>query len=87
VVAQALGVQGLRELANHVGLKANSPAPLVAAAVDFVLEGLYAQKKISRNDDRGYSAAETAPRRTPRREEPMVDENFQIPGGKKKYYN
>src|SRR3954470_7370235 len=87
VVAQALGVQGLRELASHIGLKANSPAPVVAAAVDFVLEGLYAQKKISRNDDRGYSAAEGAPRRAPRREEPMIDESFQIPGSKKKYYN
>jgi len=87
VVSQALGVQGLRELATHVGLKSNSPAPLVASAVDFVLEGLYAQKKISRNDDRGYSAAEASPRRPARREEPMIDENFQMPGGKKKYYN
>jgi len=87
VVSQALGVQGLRELATHAGLKASSPAPLVASAVDFVLEGLYAQKKISRNDDRGYSAAEASPRRAPRREEPMIDESFQIPGGKKKYYN
>jgi magnesium chelatase subunit I len=87
VVSQAVGVQGLRDLANHAGLTSNSPAPLVASAVDFVLEGLYAQKKISRNDDRGYSAAEASPRRAPRREEPMIDENFQMPGGKKKYYN
>src|SRR5947207_145893 len=34
VVSQTSGVQGLRELASHVGLKANSPAPLVASAVD-----------------------------------------------------
>ncbi len=87
VVAQTSGVQGLREVANHLGLKSNSPAPLVASAVDFVLEGLYAQKKIGRSDERGYSAAESAPRRAPRREEPMIDEQFQIPGSKKKYYN
>ena len=87
VVAQTSGVQGLRELANHVGLKSNSPAPLVASAVDFVLEGLYAQKKIGRSDERGYSAAEPTQRRGPRREEPMIDEQFQIPGSKKKYYN
>jgi len=87
VVSQAQGVQGLRELANTAGLKSNSPAPLVASAVDFVLEGLYAQKKISRNDERGYSAAEGSPRRPTRREEPLMDESFQIPGGKKKYYN
>ena len=87
VVSQTSGVQGLRELASHVGLKANSPAPLVASGVDFVLEGLYAQKKIGRNDERGYSAAESSPRRGPRREEPAIDEQFQIPGSKKKYYN
>ncbi len=87
VVSLSRGVQGLRELAAHAGLKSNSPAPLVAAAVDFVLEGLYAQKKIGRSDDRGYSAAEATPRRSPRREEPMLDESFQIPGAKKKYYN
>ena len=87
VVSQAQGVQGLRELANHAGLKGHAAAPLVASAVDFVLEGLCAQKKISRNDDRGYSANEVAPRRAARREEPAMDESFQIPGGKKKYYN
>jgi magnesium chelatase subunit I len=88
VVSQSRGVQGLRELANHAGLRSNAPAPLVASAIDFVLEGLCAQKKISRNDDRGYSAAEAAtPRRNQRRDEPMMDENFQIPGAKKKYYN
>jgi magnesium chelatase subunit I len=87
VVAQSRNVQGLRELAQHAGLKADAPAPVVASAIDFVLEGLYAQKKISRSDERGYAAAEAAPRRPSRREEPAADEGFQIPGGKKKYYN
>jgi magnesium chelatase subunit I len=85
VVKQARGVQGLLDLAKRAGSTAS--APIVASAVDFVLEGLYAQKKISRTDDRGYSAAESAPRRTARREEPAVEESFQIPGAKKKYYN
>jgi magnesium chelatase subunit I len=87
VVAQSRGVQGLLDLAKRAGATPNSSAPVIASAVDFVLEGLYAQKKISRSDDRGYSAAEAAPRRTGRREEPAAEENFQIPGGKKKYYN
>src|SRR5437899_5840171 len=87
VVKQARGVQGLLDLAKRVGLTANASSPNVASAVDFVLEGLYAQKKISRTDDRGYSAAESAPRRTARREEPAAEESFQIPGAKKKYYN
>ena len=52
-----------------------------------MLEGLCAQRKISRNDERGYSAGtEPTPRRG-RREEPAMDEEIRIPGGKKKYYN
>ena len=60
---QTRGVQGLRELAERAGLPPGAPAPAVASAIDFVLEGLYAQKKISRSEERGYSAAEAAPRR------------------------
>jgi magnesium chelatase subunit I len=87
VVTQSRGVQGLRELAERAGLAPGAPAPVVASAIDFVLEGLYAQKKISRSEERGYSATEPQPRRTTRREEPTLDEGFQVPGGKKKYYN
>ena len=29
----------------------------MASAIDFVLEGLCAQRKISRSDERGYSAS------------------------------
>ena len=87
VIGQAQGVQGLRDLAEKAGLPPGAPAPLVAAAIDFVLEGLYAQKKISRSEERGYAAAETASRRPTRREEPTMDEEIRMPGGKKKYYN
>lgn len=86
VIRQACAVQGLTELADRLGVK-GAAAPAVAAAIDFVLEGLYAQKKIARTDERGYSAAEVAAPRRGRREEPAADEPFQMPGGKKKYYN
>jgi magnesium chelatase subunit I len=87
VITQARGVQGLLDLAQKAGLPGGAPAPLVASAVDFVLEGLYAQKKISRSEERGYAAAEAAPRRPSRREETAMDEEIRIPTGKKKYYN
>jgi magnesium chelatase subunit I len=88
VITQTHGVQGLRELTAHAGLAPGAAAPAVASAIDFILEGLYAQKKISRNEDRGYSAAEAAaPRRGARREEPALDEELRMPAGKKKYYN
>src|SRR6202158_3822939 len=87
-VAQTRGVQGLFELAERTGLARGASAPSLASAIDFVLEGLYAQKKISRSDERGYAAgAEQPPRRATRREEPSIDENARIPSGKKKYYN
>jgi magnesium chelatase subunit I len=88
LLAQAKGVQGLVELADHLQLGPKSPEPLLASAVDFVLEGLYAQKKISRSDERGYHAAEQPQRRpTARAPERDLEEGFQMPGGKKKYYN
>src|SRR3989449_3929762 len=87
VVSLTHGVQGLRELSERVGLPPGSPAPAIASAIDFVLEGLYAQKKIGRSDERGYSAAEAAPRRGARREEVTLEDDIRIPNSKKKYYN
>jgi magnesium chelatase subunit I len=87
IITQARGVQGLRELAEQTGLGPGATAPAVASAIDFVLEGLYAQKKISRSEERGYTAgSEPAARRPGRREETM-EEEIRIPGAKKKYYN
>ena len=81
-------VQGLGELAALAGGDGKSPAPLKAAAVDFVLEGLYAQKKISRSDEWQYQGAEPA-RRAPRGvpADTMIERDIPIPGNKKKYYN
>ena len=85
-------VQGVRELASHAGVDRHAPAPLLASAVDFILEGLYAQKKISRSDEFQYQGAEPA-RRAPRGVTPeqMIERDIQMPGqgpgNKKKYYN
>jgi magnesium chelatase subunit I len=89
VLAKTRGVQGLSELAEHAGAGPAGSAPAMASAIDFVLEGLCAQRKISRNEERGYAAsAETQPRRPSRREEQALEEEIRMPGGgKKKYYN
>jgi magnesium chelatase subunit I len=87
VIALTKSLQGIRELADRAGLSKGAPAPAVASAIDFVLEGLYAQKKISRTEERGYSAVEQTQRRPTRREEQAMDEEIRIPSGKKKYYN
>jgi len=70
------------------GVNAES-APHVAAAIDFILEGLHAQKKITRSDDFRYQANE--PVRRSQREQNMPEGSMPGPsqgkGNKKKYYN
>jgi magnesium chelatase subunit I len=86
LIAKTANVQGLHDLASRLGAPPHAPAPLLASAIDFVLEGLCAERKISRSEERGYAASETAPRRAARREEPVLEEDMRVPG-KKKYYN
>ena len=88
VLAAAREVQGLVDLAYSAGIPKNAPPPLLAAGIDFVLEGFYATKKISRSDERGYHASEPTVRR-PSREAIAKDEPPMPPmgGPKKKYYN
>ena len=87
VVQQSSDVQGLRELAGHAGLTAESTTPEIAAAVDFVLGGLFAMKKISRSEGWQYAAGEQ-PRHQSRREERHSQE-LPMAGRpkRKKYYN
>ena len=87
VIAHARQVQGLEQLAYAAGVPTEASAPLLASGIDFVLEGLYATKKISRSEERGYHGTEPAVRK-PAREMSLEDEP-RVPsgGGRKKYYN
>jgi magnesium chelatase subunit I len=91
VVSQARGVQGLIDLAHRAGIAPDAPMPVVAAAVDFVLEGLYSQKKIGRSDDRGFHGTDPVRRReTQTSRTPVLtpdDDEEQPRGKKKRYYN
>src|SRR5262245_27381493 len=51
-------VQGLLEKTDALGAPGGSPAPLRAAAGEMILEGLHATDKISRSEERGFSASE-----------------------------
>ena len=57
-------VPGLLDLVNDVGLAPASDHPRAVAACELVLEGLAAQKRISRSEELGYSRAK------PERREP-----------------
>jgi magnesium chelatase subunit I len=59
-------IQGLIEKLGPLRIKGNeNPAQIVAAA-EFLLEGLYAHKKLSRSEERGFSAPEKPVRREQR---------------------
>ncbi len=87
VIKEAKKVPGLLDLAAQSGLEPSAPAPDTAAAIDFVLEGLYSLKKIARSDERGYHSVEppAGPRRAVRHTEPLFEDGQ--PQVKKKYYN
>ena len=95
VVQQARTVQGLMELAHRAGMAPDAPLPLLAAGVDFVLEGLYSQKKIGRSLEGGYHGTEPMRRREPPPARTPVltpdDDDDSSPGQsgkrKKRYYN
>ena len=88
-------VEGLHEAALQANGTTSPGQPELASAVDFALEALCAQKKISRSDDWRYTAGENGGgRRQPGRERERArqqeafddDEQLNMPG-KKKYYN
>ena len=56
MVQQLTGIQGLMEKTKALGLSANEPDAVRAAAAEFILEGLYAHRRISRNEERGFAA-------------------------------
>jgi magnesium chelatase subunit I len=60
-------IQGLVEATAPLGLKASSDPTALVAGCELILEGLYAHRKISRSEERGYYAEEPVrPEPTPR---------------------
>jgi magnesium chelatase subunit I len=60
-------IQGLLDKVQPLGVKSKDNPALLVAAGEFVLEGLYALKKISRNEELGYHLEH-------RRPEPVLEE-------------
>jgi magnesium chelatase subunit I len=78
LVRQLAGIQGLMEKLKALGIGANEPDAVRASAAEFVLEGLYAHRRISRNEERGFTAEERKrePREEARAEPPKVRRQF-----------
>jgi magnesium chelatase subunit I len=69
-------IQGLIEKTQTLGMKAKDEPALLAAGAEFILEGLYALKKISRNEELGYFAERPRPARP---ETPSEDSGGFVP--------
>jgi magnesium chelatase subunit I len=64
-------IQGLFEKLAPVGVKASDAPPRAVAAAEFLLEGMVAHRKLSRNAEHGFAAQEN--KRKPEREEHMQE--------------
>jgi len=56
MVKELAHIQGLMEKTKRLGLGPSEPDAVRAAAAEFILEGLYAHRRISRNEEAGYTA-------------------------------
>ena len=68
VLEKLKSIRGLIEAAEALGVGANDEPALRASAAEFVLEGLYARRRISRSEELGFTAGEKP--RAPRRPTP-----------------
>src|SRR5215469_10756983 len=63
------GIQGLLDKLSALGLSGKEPSELLVSGAEFILEGLYAHKRIGRSEERTFTAGEKQPQR---REKPSV---------------
>ena len=62
--AQFKKIQGLLEKTQTLGIKAKDDPALLVSGAEFILEGLYALKKISRNEELGFYVERQSPETT-----------------------
>ncbi|HTA68830.1 MAG TPA: hypothetical protein VK776_11160 [Bryobacteraceae bacterium] len=58
IVKQLANIQGLMDKTAALGLGTSEPDALRASAAEFILEGLYAHRRINRNEELGFTAGE-----------------------------
>lgn len=67
MVKELGGIQGLLEKTKLLGLGVSEPDAVRAAAAEFILEGLYAHRRINRSEESGFTAEQ-------KRREPPAEE-------------
>jgi len=82
MVAALNGIQGLLERTNKLGLSENEIDAVRVAAGEFILEGLYSHRRISRSEEQGFVAGERERKRE--RETPDPDD-IRRPSSRKQF--
>jgi magnesium chelatase subunit I len=67
-------IQGLFAQLSPLSVKVSDAPEIAVAAAEFLLEGMYAHKRLSRSEERGFTAQEKPPRKQERAEEREYDE-------------
>ena len=70
-------IQGLFPQLSPLSVKVSDAPEIAVAAAEFLLEGMNAHKRLSRSEERGFSAQEKTTRKQERTEEREFDEQQQ----------
>ncbi|HEX6501613.1 MAG TPA: magnesium chelatase [Terriglobales bacterium] len=82
VLDKLRGIQGLMDKLAPLDIGPKDNAPAQVSAAEFVLEGLYAHKRIGRNEERVFTAGEKQPKRP---EKPFEREEPPLRGGRRTF--
>jgi magnesium chelatase subunit I len=83
-LADLKNIQGLFEKLLPLGVKESDAAPKVVAAAEFLLEGLVAHRKLSRNEEHGFVAPENTKREQERMEMELEYGDWQQAGRRRR---
>jgi magnesium chelatase subunit I len=70
-------IQGLFSQLSPISVKASDAPEVAVGGAEFLLEGMYAHKRLSRSEERGFSAQEKATRKQERLEQDRDYDDFQ----------
>ena len=80
MLRQLGAIQGLLEKVRALGLGANEPDAVRVSAAEFILEGLYAHRRISRSEERGFPGEE-------KKRDTVKEEEGKRPGYRRPQFN
>jgi magnesium chelatase subunit I len=70
-------IQGLFPQLSPLSVKVSDAPEIAVAGAEFLLEGMYAHKRLSRSEERGFSAQEKTSRKQERQEQDREPDDFQ----------